>query len=332
MLSIRRLVEVSFCLAVLAASVPAGAQGVGRTWLSQRVGELKTEVDYGVTGSCNRDVKDQDAELALIRHSFHVFAPLWQNEREEVAARISVDAWDVDTEARLTRPNVELPEHLWDLQFGGMWRRKLDNGWIVGAGVEVGSPSDKPFDSCEETSVNAMGSLRMPAGERDAWLFFVQYSNNRSFLPHVPIPGVAYQWVPDPKRFRAVVGVPFSQLYAEPIDRLYVQLRYLLVRQVHAEIGYRVLDTLNIYAAFDWDNNRFFRAGRRENDDRIFYYEKRLTTGVRWEVCEGLTADIFGGYAFDRFFFEGEKYDDRDQSRIDVADGAFIGIKASYRF
>jgi len=331
-LSIQRSFTLSFCLVVFATSMSASAQGVGRHWLSQRVGELKPEVDYGVTGSCNRDVKDQDAEIALIRHSFHVFAPLWQNEREEVAMRIGLDAWDVDTDAKLTRPDVDLPDQLWNPQIGGLWRRKLDNGWIVGAGVDIGSPSDKPFDSCEETAVSAMGSLRIPAGERDAWLLFVQYSNNRSFLPNVPIPGVAYQWIPDPKRLRAVVGVPFSQLYAEPIDRLYIQLRYLLVRHVHAEVGYRALDTLKIYASFDWDNDSFFRAGRHENDDRIFYYEKRVTTGVRWEICEGLTADVFGGYAFDRLFFEGDKYDDRNQSRIDFSDGAFVGIKASYRF
>lgn len=311
---------------------PAAGQEIGRQWLSPRLGQLKTAVAYGVVGVPERTVEDQDAELSMVRHAFSVFAPLWQNETEEAAARVKIDAWDLDTRARLTKPDVGLPDHLWDLQFGGSYRRKLANGWIAGAGVEIGSQSDEPFASCEEVTVNVLGSLQIPAGQRDSWLFMVQYSNNRPFARHAPIPGVAYQWVPDPKRLRAVIGVPFSSLYAEPIDRLYVNLRYLLIRRIHAEVGYRICDPATVYVSFDWDNDRFLRADRGNDDDRLFYYEKRLTAGVRWEVCEGMTVDAFGGYAFDRFFFEGERFDDRDQSRINVADGCFLGINARYRF
>jgi len=311
---------------------PVWAQEGRPQWLRATLGELETRVEYDVFGACERDVEDQDTDLALVRHHFRVFAPLWQDETQEVAARATVGAWDLDTDARLEIPSPHLPDHLWDLRFGGSWRRKLANDWILGADVEIGSPSDKPFETCEEVSVNAMANLRIPAGERDAWLFFVQYSNNRSFAQHVPLPGIAYQWVPDPRRFRAVIGVPFANLHAEPLDRLTIDLRYLLLRRVHARVGYRLLDPLTVYAAFDWDNHRFFRAGRDDNDDRLFYYEKRLTAGVRWDIVDGLYVDVFGGYAFDRFFFEGEDYGDRGDSRISIADGAFAGIKVGYRF
>jgi len=332
-MSLRPGSMVLVCVASLCLLAgPLAAQDIGRNWLSAKVGQLKTEVGYDVDGLCQRNVEDQDAEFAMIRHSFHVFAPLWQNEKEEFAARVKIGAWDLDTDARLSGPNVELPDELWDLQFGAQWRRKLDNGWIAGAGLEIGSPSDKPFDSCEEVTVNAMGSLRIPAGERDAWLLLVQYSNNRPFLQNVPIPGVAYQWIPDPKRLRAVIGVPFSSLYAEPIDRMYVRFRYMMIRRIHAEVGYRVLDPLTAYLSFDWDNDRFLRADRSDSDDRLFYYEKRLTVGLRWRIMEGLSLDVFGGYAFDRLLFEGEKYDDRNQSRINISDGTICGLKARWRF
>jgi len=301
-------------------------------WLRANVGKLRTQITYDVFSACERDVEDQDTDLALVRHAFRVFAPLWQDETQEVAARATVGAWDLDTDARLERPGPHLPDHLWDLHFGGSWRRKLANDWTVGAGVDIGSPSDKPFETCEEVSVNAMANLRIPTGKRDAWLFFLQYSNNRPFAQHVPLPGIAYQWVPDPQRLRAVIGVPFANLQAEPINRLTINLRYLLLRRVHAQVGYRLLDPLKVYAAFDWDNHSFFRAGRADNDDRLFYYEKRLTAGIRWDIAEGLSVDVFTGYAFDRFFFEGEGYDDRGDSRINIADGTFAGIKVEYRF
>jgi hypothetical protein len=313
------------------SAVPAAAQEGGR-WFSPEVGKLKFQLDYDQLYSFEEGVEGQDADVEMSRHGFNVFAPIWQDEVQEFAAKANVGVWDIDSEAWLSGLGARLPDHLWDLSFGGAWRRKLENDWVVGADVEVGSPSDEPFDSEDEVEVTAFGTLRIPAGERDAWMFFLQYSNNRSFLQHIPIPGVAYQWVPDPKRLRTVIGVPFSGIWAEPVDRLEIEARYMLLRRIHAEVGYRVLEPVKVYAGFDWDNYRFFRAGRPDDDDRLFYYEKRLTTGVRWEIAEGLSIDGFGGYAFDQMFFEGEDYDDRSRGRISIDDGFFAGVRAVWRF
>ena len=39
-----------------------------------------------------------------------------------------------------------------------------------------------------------------------------------------------------------------------------------------------------------------------------------------------------GGYAFDRFYFEAEKYSDRNNNRIDIHSGPFVIGKISVRF
>ncbi len=332
MASHSRLVSGAVAVLVGILTAVAAGQDAGAQWFKREVGNLKTKFAYDVHHGCEEDVDDQSTDLSMTRQRLGVFVPICQTEVEEFAAKAHVGVWDLDTGARLTRPDVSMPEHLWDVGAGGTWRRKLDNGWIVGAGMDVSSPSDEPFESCEEVAVNALVNLHIPVGERDGWLFFLQYANNRSFAPHVPLPAVAYQWVPDPRRFRAVLGLPYASVWAQPIDRLTLEARYLMLRRVHAKIGYRLLEPLEVYVGYDWDNNRFFRAAREDDDDRLFYYEMRATAGLRWEITEGLFVDAFGGYAFERFFFEGEDYDDRDDSRINIEDGCFMGMKVGLRF
>jgi hypothetical protein len=69
-------------------------------------------------------------------------------------------------------------------------RWKLDNGWIVGGDLVVGSASDRPFASIDEISFQADALLRVPWRESFAWIFLLNYSNIREFAPHFPLPGV----------------------------------------------------------------------------------------------------------------------------------------------
>ena len=62
-------------------------------------------------------------------------------------------------------------------------------GW--GAGASVGSASDVPFHSIHETIFSAAARYEIPSKERNSWVFLLNYSNNRTFLNNVPLPGVA---------------------------------------------------------------------------------------------------------------------------------------------
>jgi len=41
--------------------------------------------------------------------------------------------------------------------------------------------------------------------------------------------------------------------------------------------------------------------------------------------------ELAGGYAFDRFYFEGENYSDRHDNRIDVGAGPFVSARLNVR-
>ena len=225
----------------------------------------------------------------------------------------------------------KLPDHLWDMNLGGSYRRRLQNDWIAGARLTVGSASNKPFDSAEELVVNALGTLQIPHGQRKAWLLMLQYSNNREFLQHVPIPGVAYLWQPE-RTFRTVVGIPFAMIHWEPATRWNIDASYFIPRTVRARIQYEIMKNTRLYSGFAWQNKRFFRADRQDGDDRLFFYDKRILAGLQWQLTTQFSLDLQAGFAFDRFIFEGGNYSDRGDNRIEIQDGCFFGIQNRIRF
>src|SRR6266545_2646573 len=124
---------------------------------------------------------------------------------------------------------------------------------------------------------------------------------------------------------------PFSSIEFKPFETLTLEAQYFPLRNVRARATWQIFQPLRAYAGFDWDHDKYYRANRDDKDDQIFYYEKRLTAGVRFDLRH-VGFEVYGGWAFDRFYFEGERYGDRHDNRIDVGDGPFIVGKVSVRF
>jgi len=306
------------------------------------VAPIQLSLSYDHTYRLREDVADQPGGMAMMQHDLSLAMPLWHDERQAVSLHAGVRALDLNTDARLRDWDdlldghwqdfdAALPGELYDVRLGATYRRKLANDWIVGGSLTLGSASDRPFASAEEWVVNATGFARVPHGERNAWLLMLNVANNREFLPGVPIPGVAYAWSPDQK-LATLLGIPFCWARYQPIDGLTLQGAYFIPRTVHAKISYQIVEPLELFAAFDWDSQRYLRSGRHDEDDRLFFYEKRVTGGLRWRIAKGVHLDAYAGYGFDRLFFEGEGYSDRGDRRIDIDDGPFVGLRAVVRF
>ena len=58
----------------------------------------------------------------------------------------------------------------------------------------------------------------------------------------------------------------------------------------------------------------------------------RLSTGVRTPLFQKLTVDLSTGYMFDRFYFTGQDYNDRNHDRLNIGSGVYAALEASLRF
>jgi hypothetical protein len=310
--------------------IPPAALAQSEQWLNPTLGQLTFRGDFRETYYPPERVRGQGSELRIIEHRLSLFSPLWQDSSDEFSLSGSVRFQDLDAHAVLPATGVPFPGELWEVKLGPAYRHKFENGWIAGGGLTVGSASDEPFASVDEVTVRATLFLRVPQGERDAWFFTLNYSNYQEYLAGVPIPGIDYVYSPS-DRFTLVIGFPFTSLEWRPFEKLTVQLTYVPVRSVRARLTYELFRPLRVYAGFDWDDDWYLRAGRHEKDHRLFYYEKRLTAGLRFDLRH-VGFEVSGGYAFDRFYFEGSAYKHRNENRIDIHAGPFVVGRAMVRF
>lgn len=317
----------------LALPGPARAQSELQLMLDPVLGRQIARGEYRLTYYPDERVQGQPAELSLTQHRLSGTTPLWQDSRDEWFVSGSVRLQDFHTRAVLPDTGDRFPGELWTIRFGAIYRHQFDNGWMGGLNVTVGSASDKPFHSEHELTFQALGLLRVPQGERNAWLFSIFYANDVDPLgigTAIPIPGIAYQWAPSDK-FLAIIGIPFTSIEYHPVEKLTLEALYSPVRRVRVRVTCAVFRPLRVYAGFDWDSESHFRADRTDKGDKLFYYEKRWTGGIRFDL-QHVGFDVSGGWAFDRFYFEGEGYADRHDNRVDVHDGWFTSARVSLRF
>jgi hypothetical protein len=317
---------------VLGTAAPVAAQAELLQWVDPTLGKMMGRGDYRIQFYSDERVKDQNTRLDLIQHNFTLVTPLFQNSTDELAMSARLRYQDYDTEARLPDSGQRLPEELFDARAGLSYRHKFENDWTLGGSLTVGSASDKPFHSEDELIVRAAALLRVPSGPRNAWLYSLTYASDVEIfnLRHIPVPGIAYLWAPS-DTFTAVVGFPFMSVEYKPFQSLTLEASYFPVRTVRARATYAIFRPLRIFVGFDADHDSYYLAGRGDKNDQLFYYEKRLTGGMRFDLRH-VGVEITGGYVFDRFYFEGERYSERNENRFKVDDGTFISGRLSFRW
>ena len=316
----------------LAQPVPAAAQAELLQWVDPTLGKLMGRADYRIQFYSDERVEGQPTRLDLTQHNVTLIAPLFQNSTDEWSASARMRYQNYDTEAVLPDTGERFPQELWDARAGLSYRHKFENQWILGGNVTIGSASDKPFHSEDELNVRATGLLRVPRGERDAWLLSLTYTNDQQIFGyrHLVVPGIAYLWVPS-DTFKAVIGVPFTSVEYKPFESFTLEASYFPVRTFRARATYVVFRPLRVFLGFDADHDSYFLADREDKDDQLFYYEKRITAGMRFDLRH-VGIELTGGYAFDRFYFEGERYSERHQDKFDVDDGTFVAVRLGFRW
>jgi hypothetical protein len=312
-------------------ALPAHAQEEFLNLFAPELGKLLIRSDYRITWFPDQPVAGQPAELGLFQQDFSLSVPLRQSATDEWYASLRIRNQEFATGAVFPDTGEPFPDELWNIRIGTGYRHRFESGWIGALDVTVGSPSDKPFASLDEMDINATVVLRVPARDRDAWLFFLNYGSNREFLPGIPIPGFGYSYRPS-DQFSAVVTTGVLSLEYRPIETLTLTASYVAVRTVDVRLTYQVFRPVRLWVGFDWTNERSLLAGRSNPDDRLFYYEKRIRAGAIIGLARQLFIDADVGYSFDRFYFEGEGYSDRDRNRIDVGSGPFVQVRVGARF
>ncbi len=315
----------------------SGQNRMGSFLNSESVGKISPEVGFSHHGYFQANVSDSPEKLRMQQYALDASLPVRQRQGEEDFSVLGhFRLLDLQTAAVLPDTGESLPTAFYDPGVGMQYRKRLKERSVAGGRMMVNSPADHPFEEFRDVDFTAMAFLTRPAGEKDSWIFFLHYASQREFLPYVPLPGVAYRHVMSPGNFM-MVGIPFCVLRAEPVkDVFWVEASYFLVTQVHAQANWNVgrlaSGPVTLFGNFDWRRDGYYRQDRHDDDHRLFYYEKQIGGGVRWDLSDAMFLEVLGGFSFDRFFFEGEDYGDRDENRIDLQAVPYLGFQAGLLF
>jgi hypothetical protein len=208
---------------------------------------------------------------------------------------------------------------------------KIDE-WVLGLSFGLGYAGGSPYG--ESGSWYGKGTFIMfrQFGEEDALIFVLDYDRNRTFLPDVPLPGVAYAKRIDPTVF-FVAGVPLTSVTWTPVKNLRVELGYVLVESFDVAVGYDVIPHLTLFGNLEYRNTGFF-LDELGDVDRLFFQQRRGEVGVRWAPLKkndtlGFTAAV--GYAWGQEFSEG--FDSRNaRSVAKLSDEPYFRVGFEVKF
>ncbi|MBI1369917.1 MAG: hypothetical protein GC162_14840 [Planctomycetes bacterium] len=227
---------------------------------------------------------------------------------------------------QLDSPDPRLPERLSDQSFAvGFGVGKYED-WEFGLTAGVGFAGDNPYGDSNGFYAKAdfIASRKINADE--SLQLFLNYNGNRTFLPDVPLPGVAFNHrVSDELTYTA--GLPFSSIKWQPgAGPWTLRASYAIPFTVDAAVEYAVTDTLSLQASFHNDFNAF-HIDRTDDHTRLFFEQRRIEAGLRWTACRNCTLDLAAGYAFSQKFSTG--FDSRDLDtllKVSNAPYARVGI------
>lgn len=317
----------------LAGAQTALAQAPFWSWLAPGLGPGLSSFSYHVDQAGAQEVAGQGGDLSYVRHQLAARLPLYQDQERQVLLSARLGLLALDTNAVLPDSGRRLPQELWSPGLGLEYRQTLSAQRAWGLSLAADSPSDRPLAGSRDLGLRASSYLRLPQGDRDAWLLmlYYDYDRNNDLLGGFPLPGLAYLYNPAPS-FQALLGAPFMALRWQPAQDWDVNLSYFIPRSARARVAYKLSPGLRPYAQASFSHESWYLSDRTHSENRLFFYEKRAGLGVEFTLTRGLVLDLGGGWAWDRFFFEGENYDDRHQNKIELGSGAYLGAQLGLRF
>ncbi len=223
-----------------------------------------------------------------------------------------------------------LPERLVDQSHAIGFGITQFDGWEVGAVVGFGYAGNNPYGDSEALYglANLIFSYRID--DDQSVQFLVNYNGNRTIFPDAPLPGIVYNHrVNDTLSYS--VGFPYSSITWKPIDRLTLDLSYAITFTLRAHADYEFVDNWHVFGGFTSSHNAFTIDDDPREHRRLFFSQRRLETGIRWQSSPRCHVLLAGGYAFDQKFEYG--YDTRDLDTVrDLSDEPYLRMSVGFSF
>lgn len=251
------------------------------------------------------------------------FIPISTSDLDAYALQIRTSRLTLDGDRSTGAANGLVPRELGSVSVGPFFRRKFETGDIAAGDVQLGRSGVELGRAETATTVSANFFWARPKNEDGGqWLYLLSYSNSRSTLNNIPLPGFAYM---KPVKTESTQG-----FWAAGAPFFFTMLRFnpwsftalLTPFTSFVEGGYSIAGPFSVFARFGWQPQAFKLNGGPS--ERILYEEFRTQLGVRGPVARWLMATVGVAYSDGRRVVWGDsltkatEYESRLQDEISL--------------
>lgn len=287
-----------------------------------------TVIRSGVTFVAAVDERNGGTRFEMIESNRTMRYSLSHRENRDIYFNANMYWASIKNDAGFDKTGASLPDNLYDIGVGGLFRQDFDNGWTFGARLRVGSASDKLFNTTDEVYLRSMVLLRVPHKEYTSWVFMASINTDGDF----PVfPGIGYAF-PLSRGAYALVGLPFLAAGGQLTDKISFFFSYYPALNIDARVDYSVTERWTVYTGFKSRVRYFSRAQREDEDDRIRLQDSRVFAGSSVRVTKRMHLGGKAGYVFGREFGEGDDINERKDNNIRLENAAFVSGSLQLRF
>jgi hypothetical protein len=323
-------IQFLLLLLLVALAAPAGAVVRYREILVRAHDEIEPYMDHTSRWYTEENTSQPGRRYKTSLHDVYLSVPLFPTVKERnLSLQMRTGMRDLGTEIILPSTGTLFPDPFFDLGLGATYRWKMERGREAGFSFALASPSDDPFD--KDASYRADIFYHKPIRPGRAWILYAHYRSDREYLPGIPLPGFGY--LHRPNRFTTILlGLPYLLLDKQLSPSWRFLAEYEAPREATFELSHRLMKDLTIHVDAALTSENFFRRANPRTEERMTFRETRVGGGFRYALGPDVTFKAGGGYAFERYWYEGEDFSDRRRNRVEIDDAAYVEFGFGARF
>lgn len=263
-----------------------------------------------------------DPGLSFSEQNAKMVVPLYKDSATAGAFTARGTRTEMGEEIEFQESGTKVPRLFGSADFGYSWMTEKLSGDKYGMSASYGDAGTDLFSGDNKPNLAATFFYEDDMVET-SWVYFITYSNNRTTLNNIPIPGIAY--VIKKREYTAAFGLPFLFWNWRPDPWNFTT--FASPFGVAGEAAYRFFGPLQTFGSLSWAPKAYQNLVEDE-DDRVIFDKKEVDLGFRVSAGRMASLSVAYVYNFDRRFLLGESINDHEES-FSIGDSA--GIQAKFK-
>lgn len=254
---------------------------------------------------------------------FSLSVPVYRSEAGAFALTTRMQRTDLGVDFVFPASSTEVPREFGEADFGGSWNSEDSAGNKAGVSANYGEAGTKLFGGGNAAVLNANGFVERKKTDH-SWMYFLSYSNNRTILNNIPLPGFAYGMYG--ATYTAAIGLPFAFVNWRPDP--WMLTGTLSPFGAMVEPSYRFWGPLQAYLGLNWSPKSYANV-IPQSDDRLLYDKKEISSGLRMNFGRKGSVSLGLIRVFGRKLMIGKSIRDDDAESVGLKD--FSGVQLKMR-